>query len=206
MGKSVIKKIKAYNQKSRSEYKAEMSDLLKHEKLKLLDEYKQHYKCTRLKHSVDVSYYSFYVAKLLGLDYISTARAGLLHDLYFHETSGIRDKIKMIRQHPKDALKNAQSICALNEMESDIIIRHMWFLTFKPPKYKEGHIVSFVDKYCAVKEIFSSVFSKNFVRKSNSRMKRFYELLNPCYNIYPKIFHFNISQTIFKQFSNNRPL
>ena len=172
--KNIIKKIKSYNQKSRSEYKNTMSDLLTHEKLKSLDEYKQHYKCTRLKHSINVSYYSFYIAKLLKLDYMSAAKAGLLHDLYFHEKAGFKQNMKMLRQHPKDALKNALEICDLSDKECDIIKRHMWLITLRPPKYKEGYIVSFVDKYCAAKEFFSSVFMKNFSRKSHNRMNRFY--------------------------------
>jgi hypothetical protein len=96
--------------------------------------------------------------------------------LYFYEKTGIKEKIKMIRQHPKDALKNAQKICALTEMECDIILRHMWFLTFRPPKYKEGYIVSFIDKYCAVKEFISSIFSKDIINKSNARIKSFYQI------------------------------
>ena len=173
--KNIIKKIKSYNQKSRDEYKDSMAVILANEKLKCLDSYRQHYKCTRLKHSIDVSYYSFYIAKLFRLNYISTAKAGLLHDLYFHEKTGagLRKNIKMIRQHPKDALKNALEICDLNELERDSIIRHMWLITLRPPKYKEGYIVSFVDKYCAAKEFFASVFQKNFSVKRR-RMDRFY--------------------------------
>ena len=151
-----------------------MSDILTNEKFKLLDKYKQHYKCTRLKHSINVSYYSFYIAKLLKLDYISAAKAGLLHDLYFHERTNFKENIKMLRQHPKEALQNALEICDLNDKERDIIKRHMWLITLKPPKYKEGYIVTFVDKYCAAREFFSSVFFKNFNRKSNKRMNRFY--------------------------------
>jgi uncharacterized protein len=108
---------------------------------------------------MNVSYYSFYIAKLFRLDYISAAKAGLLHDLYFHERAGFKENMKMLRKHQKDALRNAMEICDLNDMECDIIIRHMWLITLKPPKYKEGYIVSFVDKYCAAKEFFSSIFS-----------------------------------------------
>jgi len=28
----------------------------------------------------------------------------------------------------------------------------MWLITLVPPRYKEGYIVTFVDKYCAVRE------------------------------------------------------
>ena len=159
------------------EYKFLMSDILSNEKLKRLDGYKQHYKCTRLKHSVDVSYYSFYIAKLLNLDYMSAAKAGLLHDLYFDEKTKettLREKIRMLRRHPQDALKNASEICELNEIERNAILRHMWLVTIRPPKYKEGFIVSFVDKYCASKEFLSSVFLKNSAVKSRARMLKFY--------------------------------
>jgi uncharacterized protein len=40
----------------------------------------------------------------------------------------------------------------LNDIEKDIIEKHMWPLTLKLPKYKEAFIVSFVDKYCAFME------------------------------------------------------
>ena len=172
--KNIIKKIKSYNIKSRGEYKDTMTELLSHEKLKSLNNFSQHYKCTRLQHSIDVSYYSFYIAKLLKLDYVSTAKAGLLHDLHYHEKTCFKENVKTLRSHPKEALQNALEICDLNDMERDIIKRHMWLITLRPPKYKEGYIVTFVDKYCAAKEFFSSIFSKNFTGKSNNRMNRFY--------------------------------
>jgi uncharacterized protein len=151
-----------------------MSELLAHEKIISLDEFKQHFKCTRLKHSIDVSYCSFYIAKLLKLDYMSAAKAGLLHDLYFKERTGGKEGLKTLRSHPREALENALEICELNDTERDSIIKHMWLVTLKPPKYKEGYVVCFVDKYCAAKEFISSVFSKNFAAKSLARMNRFY--------------------------------
>ena len=163
------------NREFYEEYKNLMSEILTHEKLKRLDNYTQHFKCTRLKHSIDVSYYSFYIAKLFNLDYISAARAGLLHDLYFQKETHIKKRFKMLHTHPKDALANAIEICGdLNAIERDAILKHMWLVTAAPPKYRESYIVSFVDKYCAVKEFFSSVFSKDFAKKSYSRMIRFY--------------------------------
>ena len=165
----MIKKIKIYNQKSRNEFKETMSDLIAHEQFQRLADFRQHYKYTRLKHSVDVAYFSFYIAKMCKLDYISTGKAGLLHDLTFHEKSGFRENMKMLRRHPKDALINALNICDLSDKECDIIMRHMWLITIRPPKYREGYIVSFVDKYCAAKEFCASVFS----RKSLYKIHRF---------------------------------
>ena len=38
------------------------------------------------------------------------------------------------------------------DKEKEIIKKHMWPLTFSPPKYLESFIVTIVDKYCAFKE------------------------------------------------------
>jgi uncharacterized protein len=164
----IIKNIKSYNHKVREEFKDSMSELLHHEKFIQLSRFKQHYKCTRLKHSIDVGYFSFYISKLLGLDYISAGKAALLHDLYFHKKDGsLKDSIRTLRRHPKYALENALEICELNEKECDIIMKHMWFVTVKPPKHIEGFIVTFVDKYCASKEFVSSIFSRSYAYKAS---------------------------------------
>ena len=165
--KSIAKKIKAYNQRLHNEFKEIMGDLIAHEQFQRLADFRQHYKYTRLKHSIDVAYFSFYIAKLLKFDYVSAGKAGLLHDLFFHEKAGFRENMKMLRRHPKEALKNALGICDLTDKECDIIIRHMWLVTLKPPKYREGYIVSFVDKYCAVKEFIASVLSRKSIYKTH---------------------------------------
>ena len=40
---------------------------------------------TRYDHSLRVSYYSYVLAKKIGLDYVLVSRAGLLHDFFFSE-------------------------------------------------------------------------------------------------------------------------
>ena len=42
-----------------------------------------HHGLDRKSHSIRVSYYSYKISKALGLDYKSTARAGLIHDFFF---------------------------------------------------------------------------------------------------------------------------
>lgn len=164
MNRYIIKNIKSYNRQARAEFSEYTGELLAHERVRLLDKYSQHYTYTRLKHSLSVAYRSFYIAKILKLDCRSVARGGLLHDLSFHESGNLRENMKMLRQHPKDALINALAICELNKIEQDIILKHMWMITLAPPKYKEGYIVTFVDKYCAAKEFFISVFTKKKTR------------------------------------------
>ena len=87
------------------------------------------------------------------LNTVSAARAGVLHDLFLYdcENPEARPK-KHISEHPKIALNNAEKLFVLNDIEKDIILRHMWPVTFSAPRYLETLIVTFVDKYCAIKE------------------------------------------------------
>lgn len=114
-----------------------------------------HHGLDRKSHSVRVSYYSYKISKLLGFDYISTARAGLLHDFFFenNKESNLNTKIKTLVNHPKYALKNASEEFTLNEIEKDIIVSHMFPISLKPSKYVEGWVVNFVDDAVALSEI-----------------------------------------------------
>ena len=130
-----------------------INDILANKSIQNLKLYKHHYAYTRLEHCLSVSYYTYVICKFLHLDYKSAARAALLHDLFFYD---FEDKISRpknhIKNHPKIALENANKLFNLNKKEQDIILKHMWPLTFSPPKYLESFIVTIVDKYCAFKE------------------------------------------------------
>ena len=127
-----------------------INDILANKSIQNLKLYKHHYAYTRLEHCLSVSYYTYVICKFLHLDYKSAARAALLHDLFFYDCE---DKISRpknhIKNHPKIALENANKLFNLNKKEQDIILKHMWPLTFSPPKYLESFIVTIVDKYCA---------------------------------------------------------
>ncbi|MDR2933366.1 MAG: hydrolase [Oscillospiraceae bacterium] len=142
----------------KTEFYEHIQGLLDHETVKLLDNFTQHFKYTRLRHSLDVAYYSFFISRLFCLDSRSAARAGLLHDLFFHEEG--QHSGSLLISHPRIALENARQICSLNKVEENIILRHMWLLTPCPQKYVEGFVVTFVDKYCAAKEFIVSTFMK----------------------------------------------
>lgn len=130
-----------------------INDILANKSIQNLKLYKHHYAYTRLEHCLSVSYYTYVICNFLHLDYKSAARAALLHDLFFYDCE---DKISRpknhIKNHPKIALENANKLFNLNKKEQDIILKHMWPLTFSPPKYLESFIVTIVDKYCAFKE------------------------------------------------------
>jgi len=131
-----------------------IEDLLSSEIVDSLNDFVQHGSVTCFEHSLSVSYCSYLVCKLLKLDYRSAARGGLLHDLFLYDWH----KRKLIGgkhgfTHPYTALENARRHFTLNRKEKDIIVKHMWPLTFWLPRYKEAFVVSFVDKYCALLEI-----------------------------------------------------
>jgi uncharacterized protein len=91
-----------------------------------------------------VSYAGYRIAKRFHLDYVSTARAALLHDLYFYNSGEMKRHNKV---HPLVSLHNASKY-GLNNLEKMIIARHMKFFS----KKREVFVVQCVDKYYAVKE------------------------------------------------------
>ena len=135
------------------EYKLHVRDLTQNEVVYSMQNFIQHGNTTCLEHSFYVSYISFLVCRHLGLDCRSAARGGLLHDLFlydWHLTKHERGLHGFI--HPYIALENADRFFILNEMEKDIIVKHMWPLTIRLPKYRETLIVVLIDKYCAIME------------------------------------------------------
>lgn len=141
-----------------AEFQECISDLINLPEIQELNDYSQHAGTSRYQHSLNVSYYSFLMAKSLGCDYVSAARGGLLHDLFYYNfKSTTLSCSKHAYWHPRIALENAKSIANLNKVEEDIIIKHMWPMTGALPKYKESFIVTVADKYCATYEVTGAI-------------------------------------------------
>ena len=87
----------------------------------------------------------------------------MLHDFYYYDW---RDKHVEGQKrfhafrHPRIALNNAKDLFELNELEQDIILKHMWPLTLKLPSHRESYIVTLVDKYCASREMIKMLRKK----------------------------------------------
>jgi uncharacterized protein len=108
-----------------------------------------HHGLKKIDHSIKVSYYSYIIAKKYNLDYVSVARGGMLHDFYYSNTNGKffnKDSAKLVLKHNKIALINANKYFKLNEIEKDIIYKHMFPVVLKFPKYKESLLVAIIDK------------------------------------------------------------
>lgn len=139
-----------------SEYVALVGDLLAKPEVQELANYTQHHHSNRLDHSISVSYDSYLIAKKHHLNVRATARAGLLHDLFYYDWRTTKFNLgSHAFIHPRVALRNAEKLTELSPMEKDIILKHMWGATAALPKYRESLIVSLVDDKEAVVEFLS---------------------------------------------------
>jgi len=164
---AITQRFHKFRAKTRDEFSEHTADLLALPEVQKLEECAHHVNYTRLGHSLDVAYLSFCIAKLTGCDARSCARGGLLHDM-FYRNDAEGSKLVHLKSHPKEALENAKAVCALNPIEEDIILKHMWLVNADLPRYKESFIVTFVDKVCAVRE---RVFGLTKKRSSNHRRR-----------------------------------
>lgn len=141
------------NFKCENEYKKCVADLINSPVVLSMENFIQHSDMSCLEHCISVSYSSYLICRRLGLNYQAAARGGLLHDLFLYDWHVSKPEKGLHGfTHPLEALRNANKYFDLNDIEKDIIEKHMWPLTLKLPKYKEALIVSFVDKYCAFME------------------------------------------------------
>ena len=146
----------------RTEFESIIDDIVKNEDVKKMKNYRQHYNTSCYEHCYDVAFVSYKICKKLKLDYKAVSRAGMLHDLFLYDWRYRQDDRKGFHAftHPRTALENAQKHFTLSEKEQDIILKHMWPLTLKFPRYPESFIVTLTDKYCTLKESFIHYFSK----------------------------------------------
>lgn len=151
-----------------SDYMRQVKDVIHSPSIQRLEDFDQHLGTSRLRHSINVSFKSFVLAKKLGWDSRAVARAGLMHDMFYYNFRDVGYTAREhCRIHPQVALENARMNFDVSSVESDIIRSHMW-LTAKPrPGCKEAYLVTMVDKYCAAEEFFRGLATK--VRKTKER-------------------------------------
>ncbi len=122
-------------------------------------------------HVVRVAYLSYFFSKLFGLDYIASARGGLLHDFFLYDwrvrKKGDEHNSIHGKEHPYIALHNASLYFHVNEKEADIITKHMYPKTKERPLYSESLIVSIMDKVSTIIE-----YGKRAVHKNHTSYKK----------------------------------
>jgi len=145
------KKLEKIYSKLNDEYLDIVRYILSNEEFKKRIEYNHHENRSVYTHSLLVSFNSYKVAKLLKLDYESAAIGGLLHDFYYDDwqknpKKGLKNMHGFV--HAYEALENSRNIFPeyMTDKISDIIVKHMFPLNIRPPKYAESWIITFVDK------------------------------------------------------------
>ena len=127
-------------------------DILYSPEFKKRKTWKHHENCSLYEHSLVVSYLSYKIAKNKGWHYKDAAIGGLLHDFYYKPWQNDKEKKPFFKKHgfvhAKEALENARKHYPkyLNKRVENIILRHMFPLNIIPPKYKEGWLITYIDK------------------------------------------------------------
>lgn len=170
-----------------------VEDILLNDEFQKRKLFSHHHKITVWDHSILVSFKSFMVAKYFNADARTCAIAGLLHDFYtqawiYNEELAKIDDGAYVQEigkkkplfkmhgfvHGSDAAKNY--IKYFPELENDkitnSIARHMFPLTPIPPKYREGLIITMIDKMNSVRELPSlSVVANKVETKIYAKIK-----------------------------------
>ncbi|MBQ7667862.1 MAG: HD domain-containing protein [Clostridia bacterium] len=123
--------------------------------MELEKRYMQHGNTSAFLHSLKVACVSYSIAKKLKLkvDEKSLIRGSLLHDYFlydWHDKNSCHGLHGFT--HAKTALENAEKEFELNDVEKDMILKHMFPLNLKPPKHKESVILCIADKIVATCE------------------------------------------------------
>lgn len=158
----------AYRKRIDKEFANIIKEITSNEKVNEMKKYKQHYDVSTYEHCIHVSYMCYVICKKLKLDYISAARAGMLHDLFLYDWRVRQPGRKGFHAftHGKLACKNASKLFDLTPKEKNMIITHMWPVTLQIPSSLEGFILTFVDKYCAISETFNVIKSRILMKKA----------------------------------------
>ncbi len=146
----------------REEFELILKDIVSNKVVREMKNYRQHYSTTCFDHCYDAAYTCFLICKKLNWDYVSATRGAMLHDLFLYDWRKKDNRTNKWHAftHGKIACENAKKEFILTEKEQDIIKSHMWPLTVKLPKSKEAMLLTFVDKYCALKEFKNHVVSQ----------------------------------------------
>ena len=152
-----------------NEYDILIKDILNNKEFIKIEDM-PHHGTTRLIHSKRVSYYSYIICKILRLDYVAAARAGLLHDFFMNENNmKKRTSVTSLFTHSKKALKNSSKIVYLNPKEKNIIVSHMFPLGVHLPTYLESWIVQGVDKVVGTYEFIEKISAQMYIKKEYIR-------------------------------------
>ena len=118
--------------------------------------------------------YSYAKCKGIKVDYWSLIRGSLLHDYYLYDWHHTHEGHRLHGfRHPYFALHNAKKRFTLNKKKVNMILSHMFPLTFwKLLLSKEAWILTYADKVCANSEHASIAKIKKIKKERKNMMKR----------------------------------
>lgn len=135
------------------EFKKITNEIMLNNKFKELDS-ELHHGISRAGHSLRVAKATYVITKKLNLNYESATRAALLHDFYIKSDLESQKAFNALNSHPKIALENASKYYNITSLESNIIESHMFPCGKLMPKYTESWVVTLVDKFVAIYEMY----------------------------------------------------
>lgn len=144
------------------------SPILKHPAYLELKKYAHHVNTDRYEHCLNVAVFSYCYAIKHNkkVDLASLIRGALLHDFFLGDIKSKETRPKHHRRtHPQLALETAEKYFTLNDVEKDIIIKHMYPLTPGYPLFTESHIVVNGDNFCSCCEFLSLSEPRRVLKK-----------------------------------------
>lgn len=144
--------------KRRARMEQYAQDILESRNFRRSEQFIQHGRISVKKHCLRVAECSILIEEKLERLGIrcqerELVRGALLHDYFLYDWHDKNSHEKLHGfHHPRVALANASREYQLSARERDIIEKHMWPLTIRPPRCREAWIVTAADKYCSLKE------------------------------------------------------
>ena len=154
MSKAFGSRYSIENSEEAKEYFEFVKDLLDSDVVNEMKNFRHHYSTTCYQHCINVSYYNYLV----------------LYDWRDREKK--KGEMPHGMTHPKVALNNAKQHFEIGKREEDMIVKHMWPLTLKFPKYAESYVIVCIDKYTAMLEIGSYLGQKMKEKAKAMRTKQ----------------------------------
>lgn len=150
------KKLERYRELDRL-IKQNAPDILRSDNFRSMKKYIQHGDVTVNSHVLNVARYSIALDDKLHAHSSrrELIRGALLHDYFlydWHKPDYVHPHRLHGFYHPGTALRNASREYELTAREKDIIKKHMWPLTLRPPMCREAWIVTTADKWCSLME------------------------------------------------------
>ncbi len=162
-------------------------DILRSPNMQKERNFMQHGTTDCFTHSICVAYMALRIAQVLHIKNInkkSLVRGCLLHDFFLYDWHDKASACKFHTfMHPIISLKNAEKEFVLNNIERDIIRKHMFPLCFPFPKYKESFIITIADKCCAISEIWHVYSLEKIIHLLEGRIQ--HEILESDFDMQP---------------------